>query len=282
MKRLTTIAVTGALAVALALTTTACAAQGSGASSEASSKTITVGFNPGPYEQMFTQGIAPQLRKKGYTVKTQDFTDGIQVNVALSEGKLDANIMQHTVYLDYVNQQRGLSNTPLVQVPGPPMGLFGGTSKTLKAVSEGATVAVPNEPSNLYRALVLLKDVGWITLDKNTSPANASLKNVASNPHNLTLQPMDNAQEVRALKDVNYAAVQGNFAVSSGLKLTQALKLENLQDRFSVVVAVTKKNKNTAWAKDIRAAYRSKSFAKYIRSHSQYDGYHLPSFLSEK
>ncbi|CAM3247009.1 MetQ/NlpA family ABC transporter substrate-binding protein [Sporolactobacillus spathodeae] len=244
-------------------------------------KTITVGFNAGPYEQMFKEGIAPILKKKGYTVKTKDFTDGIQVNVAVAKGQIDANIMQHPVYMAFVNQQEGIHNVGIVQIPGPPMGVYAGKSKSLKAVKDGDVIALPNEASNLYRGLVILKDLGWIKLNPKANPANASLKDVTSNPHHLVLKDMNNAQEVRALPDVNYGVIQGNFAVSSGLKLTSALKLENLLDKFSVNVAVADTNKSAPWAKAIVEAYHSKQFLHYIKTHKQYDGYHLPNDLNQ-
>ncbi|MFT8362210.1 MAG: MetQ/NlpA family ABC transporter substrate-binding protein [Sporolactobacillus sp.] len=260
---------------------TACGNQptASEAHSSNTKKIITIGFNAGPYEQMFKEGIAPILKKKGYTVHTKDFTDGIQVNVAVAKGQIDANIMQHPVFMRFVNQQEGIHNVGIVQVPGPPMGLYAGQTKSLRAVKDGDVIAVPNEASNLYRGLVILKNLGWIKLDPKTNPANTSLKNVISNPHHLVLKDMNNAQEVRALPDVNYAIIQGNFAVSSGLKLTSALKLENLLNKFSVIVAVANTDKNAPWAKAIEEAYHSKSFQRYIKTHIQYNGYHLPDYF---
>lgn len=271
------------LLVFLLIIGTACSNQSTSGikSNSKAKKTITIGFNAGPYEQMFKEGVEPILEKKGYTVNTKDFTDGIQVNVAVSKGQIDANVMQHPVYMEFVNKQENIHNVGIVQIPGPPMGLFAGKSKSLKSVKDGDIIALPNEASNLYRGLVILDDLGWIKLSPKSNPANASLKDVISNPHHLVLKDMNNAQEVRALPDVNYGVIQGNFAVSSGLKLTSALKLENLQDKFSINVVVAAQNKNSQWAKDIVAAYHSKGFIHYIQTHRQYDGYHLPKYFNE-
>lgn len=279
----------GAAAALTAMLTvlTACgggsqAASGSDAGGQSdATTTITVGFNSGPYEDMFEQGIQPILEKDGYTVKSQNFTDGIQVNAALDEGDIQANIMQHPVYLDFVNEQRGFGNVALVQVPGPPMGLYAGKSDTLD-VADGATVALPNEPSNLYRALLLLQKTGWITVKDGIEPGTASLNDIATNPHDLDLRLLENSQAVRALQDLDYAVVQGNFAVASGLKLTDALALEDLQDDYSVVVAVKGGNESTPWAKAIVEAYHSQEFADFIASHDEYAGYHLPSYMDVK
>lgn len=280
------ITMTVVAAMALALGTAACSA---GASTQSSSAdggqsdltTITIGFNSGPYEDQVTHGIQPILEKEGYTVEHQSFTDGIQVNAALDSGDIQANIMQHPVYMEYVNEQRGFHNVALVQVPGAPMALFGGRSTSAEP-AKGASVALPSEPSNLYRALLLLQKVGWITVSDSASSGTASLNDITSNPYALDLQLLDPSQAVRALQDVDYAAVQGNFVVSSGLKLTDALALEDLQDQFKVVVAVKSGNEDTQWAKDLKAAYESKEFQDYITSTATYDGYALPDYFTEK
>ncbi len=284
--RVSLLLVAGALGLGACSGSTSGGATQAGTSSDADSSadsltTITVGFNSGPYEQMFTEGIEPILESEGYTLKTQSFSDGIQVNQALNDGEIQANIMQHQVYLDYVNQQRGFSNVSLVQVPGPPMGLFAGKSDSPEP-ADGASVALPNEPSNLYRALLLLQDAGWITVSESIDSGTASLNDVTSNPHDLKLTLLENSQAVRSLEDLDYAVVQGNFVVSAGLDLTSAIKLEDLQDEFSVIVAVADGNTETAWAKAIVEAYQSQEFADYIHSNSQYDGYHLPSYMDSE
>lgn len=280
------ITMTVAAAMALALGSAACSAgsstqSGTAAQAQSDLKTITIGFNAGPYEDQVTNGIQPILEKEGYTVRHQSFTDGIQVNAALDSGDIQANVMQHPVYMDYVNQQRGFHNVALVQVPGPPMGLFAGKSDALTPAT-GASVAVPSEPSNLYRALLLLQKAGWITVSDSANSGTASLNDITANPHDLDLQLLDPSQAVRALQDVDYAAVQGNFVVSSGLKLTDALALEDLQDQFRVVVAVKSGNENTTWAKDLKAAYESAQFQDYITSTATYDGYSLPAYFTGK
>jgi D-methionine transport system substrate-binding protein len=270
-----------AAVTALALVLTSCAGstddESTGTTEEKTS--IKIGFNPGPYEDMFNEGIAPILEDQGYSVEAVDFTDGVIVNVALGDGEIDANIMQHSVYMDAINEQEGLTNASLVQVPGPPMALFGGKKSSLKDVGDGSTVAVPNNPSNLYRALQVLADVGWITLSDTIDPATASPADVAENPHNLQFVSLENAQQVPALQDVDYDVIQGNFVVSGGLDLTEALYLEDLTDEFSVIVAVDENNVETPWAQAIKDAYESPEFAEYIASNTQYEGYHLPDAL---
>ncbi len=252
-----------------------------GAASDADKKSITIGFNPGPYFEMFEEGVRPILEDEGYTIKTKDFTDGVIVNVAVDDGDIDANIMQHPVYLEAINAQEGLDNAALVQVPGPPMAVFGGKSSSLDDVAVGAEIAVPNQPSNQYRALKLLEELGWVELSDTIDTATASLQDVSENPHDLRFIEMENAQQVAALTDVDYSVIQGNFIVSGGLDFDDALAVEELTDEFSVVVTVAKKNLDAPWAQAIKAAYESDEFAEYIRSDGAYKGYNLPAALED-
>ncbi|TQJ31084.1 MetQ/NlpA family ABC transporter substrate-binding protein [Microbacterium sp. SLBN-146] len=271
-------------AAALALTLSACGGGSTATpdanSSDAAEKTaISIGFNPGPYLEMFQDGILPILEEDGYTVETVDFTDGIVVNVAVSTGEIDANIMQHPVYLDFVNQQEGITNAPLVQIPTPRMGLFGGKQTSLDDVPEGATVTVPNSPSNLYRGLLILRDVGWIDFDDVDDPNTADLSIITDNPKNLNITPIENAQQVPALQDVDYATIQGNFIIAGGLDYDDALAVEDQPIEFSNVVTVREADLESPWALAIKAAYESPEFIEYITSNPQYDGYNLPAWF---
>lgn len=254
---------------------------GAGAETEGEKKTISIGFNPGPYLEMFQEGIQPILEADGYTIESSDFTDGVIVNVAVSDGEIDANIMQHTVYMDAINEQEGLTNTALVQVPTPPMGLFGGKKTDLDDLGTGSTIAVPNQPSNQYRALKVLEDLDLIGLSDTIDPATASLQDVTENPNDIEFVEMENAQQVAALQDVDYSVIQGNFIVSGGLKLTDALELEDLTDEFSVIVAVDEANADADWATALQAAYESDEFAEYLASEDAYDGYNIPAALAD-
>ncbi|MCS5713250.1 MetQ/NlpA family ABC transporter substrate-binding protein [Herbiconiux sp. CPCC 205716] len=279
------IALLGAATAALLIGTTACSAGSSGSepsgSTDAAGKTdISIGFNPGPYKEMFDGGILPILEVEGYTVQEQDFTDGIVTNVAVDQGEIDANIIQHPVYMNFVNGQEGLNNVALVQVPTPRMGLFGGKSTSLDDVKQGATVTVPNAPSNLYRGLLILRDAGLIDFDDVEDPNTADLSIITDNPHELQITPIENAQQVPSLQDVDYATIQGNFIVAGGLDYDDALAVEDQPVEFSNVVTVREADVDSDWAKAIKAAYESPEFIDYITSDPQYDGYNLPEWFN--
>jgi D-methionine transport system substrate-binding protein len=275
-------ALIGAATAVLLLGTVACSGDTSAPQdgSAAADKTdIKIGFNPGPYRDMFEGGILPILEEQGYSAEPIEFTDGIVVNVAVSSGELDANIMQHPVYLEFVNTQEGITNAPLVQIPTPRMALFGGKKSSLDDVADGSTITVPNSPANLYRGLLILRDVGWIDFDDVEDPNTADISIITSNPKNLTITPIENAQQVPALQDVDYSTIQGNFIVAGGLDYDAALALEDQPVQFSNVVAIREDDLETPWAQAIKAAYESPEFIEYITSDPQYDGYQLPAWF---
>ncbi|MFE4710822.1 MULTISPECIES: MetQ/NlpA family ABC transporter substrate-binding protein [unclassified Paenibacillus] len=254
-------------------------AAGSGDASSQDKKTLRISFNPGPYSDQFKNGVAPYLEKKGYQITYKEFTDGIQPNVAVANGEIDANVFQHSLYLQSINVREKIDLIGAVQVPTPPMGLYSKKHKSLDEVSDGDQVNLPNEPVNMLRALNVLKDIGWITLKDNIDPLQTSLSDITSNPHNLKFIATEPAQGPRALEDVDYAAIQGNFAVSNNIKLTTALQLENMTDPFTNIVAIDSKNKDAQFVKDIVEGYHSDEFQKYIKSNPVYEGYKLPSYF---
>ncbi|QQZ63730.1 methionine-binding protein [Paenibacillus sonchi] len=272
------------LVAAVALFTAGCGndKEASGAGSDSSAqekKTLKISFNPGPYSDQFKNGVAPYLEKKGYTITYKEFTDGIQPNVAVANGEIDANVFQHSLYLQSINEREKIDLVGVVQVPTPPMGLYSKKHNSLDEVKDGDQVNLPNEPVNMLRALNVLKDVGWITLKDNIDPLQTSLADITSNPHNLKFIATEPAQGPRALEDVDYAAIQGNFAVSNNIKLTTALQLEKMTDPFTNIVAVDSKNKDAQFVKDIIEGYHSDEFQKYIKSNPDYEGYKLPAYF---
>jgi D-methionine transport system substrate-binding protein len=240
-------------------------------------KNLVIGGTAGSNTDQLKQGIVPLLEKKGYTVKVVEFNDYVQPNLALAQGSLDANFFQHQVYLKKFAADQKLDITELVQGPIAPMGVYSTKRKTLAEAKEGDRVTLPNDPSNLARALVLLEQNKLITLKTGIDPLRSTEKDVAENPKKLKFIPLEAAQLPRSLGDTEYAIVNGNFAISSGLKLTEAVVLEKTPDYYLNVVAVKTADKNTQWAKDLSEIYRSKEFKAVVDS--KFQGYAKPSFL---
>jgi len=256
------------LAVALALTTlTAGAAE------------LRIGFMPGPYRDAFAKGIAPALEKQGYQIKYVEFSQGVQPNDAVERGQIDANIFQHTIYLEANNKSQKFDLVPIVHVPTPPMGLYSKRHKSLAEVPDGATVTVPSDPVNTARALRILAAAGWITIRPGVDPISLSERDLSANPKKLKIVPLDAAQAPRSLDDADLSAIQGNFAIAYGLKLSEALKLEDMTLPYVNVVAVKRSNQNAKFAQDIVAAYKSPVFQTLFNANPVWQGYRLPDYF---
>jgi D-methionine transport system substrate-binding protein len=121
---------------------------------------LRIGFVPGPYADEFKLGVEPVLRQKGYSIKYVEFSTGLEANQAVYRGEIAADVMQHEVYLKSYNDRNGTDLVAVVQVPTPPMGLYSKKHHALTEVKAGTTVAVPNDPVNLERALKILQRIG--------------------------------------------------------------------------------------------------------------------------
>ena len=230
-------------------------------------KELVIGTSAGPYADQVKLGIKPILEKQGYKVKLVEFNDYIQPNFALAEGSLDANIFQHIVYLTKFSTEHKLQLSELVKVPTAPIAIYSKKHKTLNDVKEGTTVALPNDPTNQARALVLLDQLGWIKLRDKYDPVRASEKDIATNTKKIKLIPLEAAQLPRSLQDTDYSFVNGNYALASGLKLKDALATEKISPNYANLVAVRTADKDKQFAKDIAAAYRSREFLDVTNKH---------------
>ena len=223
-------------------------------------KELVIGTSAGPYADQIRLGIKPILERQGYKVKVVEFNDYIQPNFALAEGSLDANVFQHITYLTRFAAEHKLALAPLVTIPTAPIAIYSRKHRTLDKVKEGTTVALPNDPTNAARALVLLDQLGWIRLRAGVDPIRASEKDVAANPKKIRLVPLEAAQLPRSLQDTDYSFINGNYALASGLKLADALAREKISPAYVNLVAVRAADKDKPFAQDIAAAYRSREF----------------------
>ncbi len=230
-------------------------------------KELVIGTSAGPYADQVKLGIKPILERQGYKVKLVEFNDYIQPNFALAEGSLDANVFQHVVYLNKFVAEKKLAIVPLVTVPTAPIAIYSKKHNSLDEVKEGATVALPNDPTNQARALVVLEQLGWIRLRPGIDPVRASERDVAQNVKKIRLVPLEAAQLPRSLQDTDYSFVNGNYALASGLKLRDALETEKISPNYVNLVAVRTADKDKQFAKDIAAAYRSREFLAVTNKH---------------
>jgi D-methionine transport system substrate-binding protein len=228
---------------------------------------IVIGTSAGPYADQVRLGIKPILERQGYKVKLVEFNDYIQPNFALAEGSLDANVFQHVVYLNKFAAENRLAIVPLVTVPTAPIAIYSSKHKSLNDVKDGMTVALPNDPTNQARALVVLEQLGWIRLRPGVDPVRASERDVAQNLKKVRLVPLEAAQLPRSLQDTDYSFVNGNYALASGLKLRDALRTEKISPNYVNLVAIKTADKDKQFARDIAAAYRSREFLAVTNQH---------------
>ncbi|MGV9771650.1 MetQ/NlpA family ABC transporter substrate-binding protein [Streptosporangium sp. NPDC003464] len=220
--------------VALAVALTACGSTepttaAGAAGKESASEVLKVGASPVPHAQILKFVKDKLAAKEGLNLEIVEFTDYVQPNVQLNDGQLDANYFQHRPYLDDFNASKGTKLSLVQPVHLEPLGLYSKKVTDVAGLAAGATVAVPNDATNLGRALKLLADNGLITLKEGVGTA-ATERDVTGNPKNLTFQPLEAAQLPRSLEDVDAAVINGNYALEAGLKPAEnALVLEKAE-----------------------------------------------------
>lgn len=226
--------------------------------------TIVFGVAPGPYGDMVNQAIKPELTQKGYNVVVREFSDYVQPNLALSNGSIDANLFQHTLYLDKFSADKGLKLTRLITVPTASMGFYSRKITSLDQLKKGDVITLSNDPTNLARGLRFLQSLGLITIKPNIDPTKASEKDIQDNPRELVFKPLEAAQLPRTLDSVTASLVNGNFAIAAGLKLSSALKLETLDENLKNVIAVRTDDLDKPFVKEIKAVVESPAYAAVI------------------
>ena len=261
----------------LVLGLTAC---GSSESTDAGDdKTIRVATSPGPYSELFQDGVAPILEEEGYTVDVQNFTDLTQADTALAEGSADLNVEQHTAWMNVFNEEKGANLASITEVPTVPAGLYSEKHKSLDDVADGQTVGVPLDGSNKSRALHVLVDAGWITLRDDADEALLAESDIAENPHNLEIKPMDSANLSRSLPDLDWAVIPGSMSYSAKLDPNLQVFQEDLRPELILVAVTTEDKKDAPWAKAVAEAYRSDEFKEYFDSQNENDYWFLPDSL---
>ena len=267
-------------AAALTLGLTACSGESSdNTTAEGDLETIRVATSPGPYSELFEDAVGPILEKEGYNVDYQSFTDLTQADTALAEGSADLNVDQHTGWMNVFNNEKGADLTSITEVPTVPAGVYSERHQSIDEVADGQSVGVPMDGSNKSRALHVLVDAGWITLRDDADEALVSEADIAENPHNLDIQPMDSANLSRSLPDLDWAVIPGSMSYSAGLDPNLQLFQENLRPELILVAVTTEDKADKPWAKAVADAYRSDEFKDYLNEHNENNYWFLPESL---
>lgn len=241
-------------------------------------ETIVIGATPSPHSEIL-KAAKDVLKEKGYDLVIKEYTDYVQPNLALDSGDLDANYFQHQPYLDQFNEEKGTDLVSAASIHYEPFGIYAGKSNSLGDLKEGAQIAVPNDVSNEARALLLLADNGLIELKEGVE-LDATKNDIVKNEKNFKIIEVEAAQLPRSLGDVDIAVINGNYAIEAGLKVSDALAVEDAKStaatRYSNIIAVRKGEETSEKIKALVEALTSNGVKTYIEE--TYEGAVVPSF----
>lgn len=239
---------------------------------------IRVGVCPGPYGKMVEEGISPYLKKKNIEVEIVEFADYIQPDVALESRDIDANLMQHVVYLASISKNLDLKGlVAVITVPTLGTAIFSDKYKSFDELQPGDKVILPADAVVTARNLRFARDVGLITLKRESDDAKASLDDVDENKYGVEFAVMDSPQIARTLDSVAIGFVPGNYAIAAGLDFDDALAIEKLSENFKNSIVVREDNFDTV-GQLLKEAVESEDFRKAIDGNDYFKGFERPEW----
>lgn len=233
--------------------------------------TVRIGATPSPHAEILEEA-KPLLEKEGITLDIKVYNDYVQPNLAVDQGKIDANYFQHRPYLDDFNQERGTHVVSAGSIHYEPFGIYAGKSEDLENIKDSAQIAVPNDTTNEARALLLLQDNGVIRL-RDGAGLNATKQDIVENPHKVEILEVEAAQIPRSVDSVDFAAMNGNYAIQAGVKPSDALAQESADSEaaqtYANIIAVSEKNQDADWAKKLVEVLQSQKIQDFINEKYQ-------------
>lgn len=238
--------------------------------------TLKVGATPVPHAEIL-EIVKPLLAKQNIDLQIVEFSDYVQPNLALNDKELDANFFQHEPYLDnFISEHKELKLKNAGGVHIEPMGIYSKKIKELTALPDGASIAIPNDPTNGGRSLLLLEKAGLLKLREGAG-VKATVQDIADNPKNLKFQEVEAAQVPRTLDDVDAAVINTNFAMQVNLVPTKdALFMEDKTSPYVNIVAVREGDEKRPEIEALMKALTSKEVKDFIDS--KYKGAIVPAF----
>ena len=223
--------------------------------------TIKIGATPVPHVEIL-EFVKPLLKAKGYDLEIVEFTDYVTPNISVDEGGLDANFFQHLPYLVEFNANKNTKLVKTVNVHLEPMGLYSKKIKSLSDLKDGATIAVPNDPTNESRALDILVKQGLLTFNDVKLKTVVDIK---TNPKNLKIKELDAPQLPRVLDEVDAAIINTNYALAADLNpLKDAIILESKDSPYANIVVVKMGNENKKYIKALNEVLNSDEVKQFI------------------
>ena len=259
----------------IALSVVALAAAGCGGDKQAQT-TIKVGATAGPHAEV-VEAAAKEAAKSGLKVQVVEFSDYVTPDKALADGELDLVSYQHKPFLDNFNKTNKTDLVPVGNAILMRMGIYSDKVHDVKDIPDGATIAIPNDPTNGGRGLLLLERAGLLKLKAGVG-MKATPKDVVENSKHLQFKELEAAQLPRSLADVDAAAITMNYVMSGGLDVKkQNIFLEPKDEPLAVmIIAARAKDKDKAEYKEFVKAYQSEAVKKFIAE--KYKGTIEPAF----
>ena len=224
---------------------------------------LKVGATPEPHAAVLNL-VKEDLKAKGIDLQVVEFTDYVTPNDAVEAGDIDANYFQHIPYLESFNKEKGYHLVNAAGIHVEPFALYSKKIKKIDDLKKKATIAIPNDPTNEGRALLLLQEAGLITL-KEGSGITATPLDIKKNPKKLKFKEIEAASLPRVLGDVDAAVINGNYAIPAGLSAKKdGLFVEGSSSPYVNVIAVKAGNENKEEIKALIEAVKSEKVRNYI------------------
>lgn len=270
------------LVTALALATAAALVTGCGGEKKAAEKkaeapkaAIKVGATAVPHAEILNF-VKDKLAKDGVIMKVIEFSDYVKPNLALNDKELDANFFQHKPYLDSFTSEHKLNLVSAGNVHIEPMGVYSKKIKDIKAVPNGAKIAIPNDPSNGGRALAILEKAGLLKL-KDGVGVKAVVGDIVGNDKKIKIIEIEAALLPRAMDDSDLSVINSNFAMEAKLNPTKdALFQEPKDSPYANIVAIRKGDENRPEIQKLMKALTTPEVKKFIED--KYKGAVVPAF----
>lgn len=231
--------------------------------------TLRIGASPSPHAEILNDFAAPRLKERGIELDVIEYTDYLKPNEDAISGELDANYFQHINYLNNYNEENGSDLVNVGAIHYEPFGIFPGRSSDLDDIAEGATISVPNDPTNEGRALLLLQDLDLITLDE-AAGVTATVNDITDNPHGIEIVEQEAAVLPSTLADVDFAVINGNYAIDAGLSLADAVATENadstaVREQYVNIIATRPELKDDECIAALVEVLKGDDFAAYLQ-----------------
>ncbi|WP_420139652.1 MetQ/NlpA family ABC transporter substrate-binding protein [Sphingomonas sp.] len=248
---------------------------GCGGGSANDGKTLTVAATAVPHAEIL-ESVKPELAKQGVDLKIRVFNDYVQPNLQVDQKQIDVNYFETKPYLDEFNKSRGTHLVAFAGIHVEPLGAYSRKWKRIEDVPQGAIVAIPNEPSNGGRALLLLQKAGLIRLRDPRNPL-STIRDITANPRGLQFKELEGATLPRTLGEVDLALINTNYALDAKLNPTRdALAIEDGDSPYVNFVVGRPGEDSDPRVIKLIAALRSPATRQFIRTH--YKGAVLPAF----